>query len=120
MKTSAETDKIYPAFAKMQAEINKAKKSSTNPHFKSNYADLTAVHEACEAALVANGFFVTQGYGIEPKDHLYTRLVHTLWPVVPIRVSVSLGQAGCSRGRFRYDLLPPILPCVDAEYAVRR
>ena len=62
----------------MQAEINKAKKSSTNPHFKSNYADLTAVHEACEAALVGNGFFVTQGYGIEPKDHLYTRLVHTL------------------------------------------
>lgn len=78
MKTSTETDKIYPAFAKMQAEINKAKKSSTNPHFKSNYADLTAVHEACEAALVGNGFFVTQGYGIEPKDHLYTRLVHTL------------------------------------------
>lgn len=24
MKTSTETDKIYPAFAKMQAEINKA------------------------------------------------------------------------------------------------
>lgn len=77
MKTSQETDKIYPAFAKMQKELSKAKKSSTNPHFKSNYADLTAVHEACEQALMSNGFFVTQGYGIEPKDYLYTRLVHT-------------------------------------------
>lgn len=76
MKTSTETDKIYPAFAKMQKELSKAKKSSTNPHFKSSYADLTSVHEACESALVGNGFFVTQGYGIDPKDHLYTRLVH--------------------------------------------
>ena len=77
MKTSTETDKIYPAFAKMQKELSKAKKSSTNPHFKSSYADLTSVHEACEGALIGNGFFVTQGYGIDPKDHLYTRLVHT-------------------------------------------
>jgi len=76
MKTSQETDKIYPAFLKMQRELGKAKKSSDNPFFKSKYADLASVHEACEDAMIANGFGVTQGHGLEPVPHLYTRLIH--------------------------------------------
>jgi hypothetical protein len=77
MKTSPETDKIYPAFLKMQRELGKAKKSADNPFFKSKYADLSSVQAACEDALALNGFFFTQGYGLEPVAHLYTRLVHS-------------------------------------------
>lgn len=76
MKTSQETDKIYPAFAKMQRELGKAKKSADNPFFKSKYADLKSVMEACDDALIANGFSFSQGYGLEPVPHVYTRLIH--------------------------------------------
>lgn len=77
MKTSQETDKIYPAFAKMQRELGKAKKSTSNPFFKSKYADLNSVLEACDDALLANGLVFSQGYGLEPVPHLYTRLIHS-------------------------------------------
>lgn len=77
MKTSAETNEIYPAFLKMQRELGKAKKSSDNPFFKSKYADLASVHEACEDAMIANGFGVTQGHGLDPVPHLYTRIIHS-------------------------------------------
>lgn len=76
MKTSQETNEIYPAFLKMQRELGKAKKSADNPFFKSKYADLASVHAACEDAMISNGFGVTQGHGLEPVPHLYTRLIH--------------------------------------------
>jgi hypothetical protein len=42
------------------AEIDAATKSAANPHFKSKYADITAVIEAIKPALVKNGLFFTQ------------------------------------------------------------
>ncbi len=60
MRTSDQIDQLAPAFANAQGAINPAKKDSENPHFKSKYADLSSVWEACRQALVANGLFVTQ------------------------------------------------------------
>lgn len=52
--------KIAAALAKAQSAMGKALKDSTNPAFKSKYADLSSVMDACVPALNANGFAVIQ------------------------------------------------------------
>ena len=54
------TAKIYSAFVKAQAAFGPALKSSSNPHFKSKYADLSACVEAVIDALNANGIALVQ------------------------------------------------------------
>ncbi|NBW14041.1 MAG: ERF superfamily protein [Caulobacteraceae bacterium] len=51
---------IYAAFVKAQKAFGPALKTSTNPHFKSRYADLSAVVEAVIDALNSNGIAVIQ------------------------------------------------------------
>jgi hypothetical protein len=58
--TSEQTDKLDAAMAKAQSEIQKAHKDSINPHFRSKFADLSSVWEACRDALTKNGISVTQ------------------------------------------------------------
>jgi ERF superfamily len=52
--------KIAAAFVKAQKAFGPALKSSTNPHFKSRYADLAACIEAVVDALNANGIGLIQ------------------------------------------------------------
>jgi hypothetical protein len=52
--------KIHAAFVKAQKEFGPALKSSTNPHFRSKYADLSACVEAVIDALNANGIGLMQ------------------------------------------------------------
>ena len=52
--------KIAAAFVKAQKQFGPALKSSTNPHFKSRYADLAACVEAVIDALNANGIGLMQ------------------------------------------------------------
>jgi hypothetical protein len=54
------TDTIFTALVKAQAGFAPALKTSSNPHFKSRYADLAAVVEAVIDSLNANGIFMTQ------------------------------------------------------------
>ena len=51
------------AFLKAQKAVKAAKKDSTNPHYKSKYADLSAVWEACKEALHENGIAILQAPG---------------------------------------------------------
>lgn len=51
---------LAKALATTQGQIEAAKKSSENPFFKSKYADLAAVWDACRAALSKNGIAVIQ------------------------------------------------------------
>lgn len=51
---------IYAAFVKAQAGFAPALKTSTNPHFKSKYADLAACVEAVIDALNQNGIGLIQ------------------------------------------------------------
>jgi hypothetical protein len=55
--------KHIAALIKAQTEMGKLTKNSTNPHFKSKYADLTAVLETCTDALHSNGFAILQPSG---------------------------------------------------------
>jgi hypothetical protein len=61
MTHSPEIHELAAALAKAQAVIAGAEKVGFNPHFKSKYADLSSVWEACRKALTANGLSVVQG-----------------------------------------------------------
>lgn len=52
MRTSEQTDKLWPAVVKARQAMKGPKKDSQNPHFKSKYADLS---ECIDAADVAGG-----------------------------------------------------------------
>ncbi len=54
---------IAAALAKAQGAIKGALKDSTNPHFKSSYADLASVWAACRDQLSANELSVVQAPG---------------------------------------------------------
>ena len=53
-------NKIAAALVKAQKAFGPALKSSSNPHFRSKYADLSACVEAVIDALHDNGIFLTQ------------------------------------------------------------
>jgi hypothetical protein len=69
---------LATAMAKAQAEIKAALKDSKNPHFKSSYADLTSVWDACRTALTKNGLSVVQIPGFDANDvWLETMILHS-------------------------------------------
>lgn len=82
IEQSPEIKNLAVALCKAQAQVKPAKKDSTNPHFKSSYADLASVIDACGEALTNNGLSVVQFPGYEARDDqfistLTTVLVHT-------------------------------------------
>jgi len=60
MTRSEQIDELAAALAKAQAAITGAKKDSENPHFRSAYADLSSVWQACRGPLTSNGLSVVQ------------------------------------------------------------
>ena len=75
---SNELDKLYEALAKAQIEIEVARNDSSNPYFKSKYADLTSIVKASRCHLAKNGLSIIQR--ILPKNsemYLHTRLCHS-------------------------------------------
>ncbi len=60
MEKSETIGKLAEALAKAQGAIEGAIKDSTNPHFRSKYADLAAVWDACRKPLSDNGLAVVQ------------------------------------------------------------
>ena len=78
-KQSDSIAKFACAFNRAQEEMAGAKKGSTNPHFRSRYADLPAVMEAVMPALNRHGLSVLQFPGFDPETKLVsveTLLVH--------------------------------------------
>jgi hypothetical protein len=60
MIKSESIKELLTALAKAQGKISAAKKDSTNPHFKSKYADLASCWEAIKEPLSSNGLSITQ------------------------------------------------------------
>lgn len=58
----SEIKNIYSAFIKAQANIEKAVKDSTNPHFRSKYADLGNVVDAIKPHLEEHGLAFFQKF----------------------------------------------------------
>lgn len=77
MNRSETITKIASALVKAQSTMGNAVKDSKNPFFKSNYADLNSVREACLPALNANGISVLQPtVHIDGKAFVETLLLH--------------------------------------------
>ena len=79
MKTSDSIKELATALAKAQASMAGAKKDSTNPHFRSKYADLASIWEACRDALTSNGIAVVQMTRATTEEAVIveTRLLHS-------------------------------------------
>ena len=60
IETSKETAKLDAALAKAQGSFTAAAKDTSNPFFKSKYADLASIWNACRSALTSHGIAVTQ------------------------------------------------------------
>jgi len=80
MERSPELNELAAALAKAQAAIKGAAKDAENPHFKSKYADLASIWEACRSPLATNGLSIVQmpGYDAEGQiASLTTWLLHS-------------------------------------------
>ncbi len=77
MRASEHLNELAGALSKAQAMLRGAVKDSTNPHFKSRYADLASCWDACREALAANGLSVVQlPEGSGNVVEMTTRLMH--------------------------------------------
>lgn len=78
MRTSESIVELADALSKAQGELKHAAKSAENPFFKSHYADLAGVTDACRGVLAKNGLSVI--HGAESTDGLMVtvtcRLMH--------------------------------------------
>jgi hypothetical protein len=79
MQTSEQLNELAAALAKAQAQVRGAIKDANNPHFKSSYADLASVWDACREAITANGLSVVQAPEPGPDGAVCvtTRLMHS-------------------------------------------
>jgi hypothetical protein len=77
MNTSQTIKELALALHKAQVKITAALKDSTNPHFRSKYADLSSVVAAVKAPLNAEGIVFLQGVsGVENGVAVETMLLH--------------------------------------------
>lgn len=97
MAQSENIKQLASALSKAQGDMKAAIKSNDNPFFKSKYADLSSVWDACRDALSSNGLSVTQiprmaKIDNESKFCLETTLLHLsgewmsgLYPINPVK-----------------------------------
>jgi hypothetical protein len=77
VRTSETVKEIAAALIKAQAAMKPATKDSENPHFKSKYADLSAVWDSIRGPLTDNGISVLQDVDNHGKGvGVTTRLQH--------------------------------------------
>ena len=90
---SPEIDKLAEALAKAQSELEGAKKESTNPFFKSSYADLHAVIKSAFPHLSKHGLSVSQGNEIVPGAVcVTTTLMHSSGQWLRSKVKLPLSK----------------------------
>lgn len=73
--TSKATPDLFAALAKAQAEVENADKSSTNPHFKSKYADLAEVLNTVRPTFAKHGLSLIQSTGFDGSLVTVTTLI---------------------------------------------
>lgn len=84
---------ICAALAAAQSEMGKAIKASANPAFRSKYADLASVMEACLPALNANGIAVIQPIcHDEAGRSVKTVLIHDSGETLECSVPLIVGK----------------------------
>ena len=88
---------LFAAFAAFQSEVRDPVKDSSNPHFKSRYADLHGVLAAVRPVLAKHGLAVTQTISVrEGQVHplLETTLLHSSGESLSSTVPLAVTKAG--------------------------
>lgn len=87
---STELNELFKALSIAQSEINVALKSSSNPFFKSSYANLQSIIESSRPALCKQGLSVLQQMVSENgTDYLVTVLGHSSGQWISSRMKVT-------------------------------
>lgn len=78
LTTSDQINELAGALAKAQGEMTAAYNDGKNPHFRSTYATLASIHDACVGPLSRNGLAVVQAPGVaQGSVTLTTTLIHS-------------------------------------------
>jgi len=79
LKMSEQIGELAAAMSKAQAVMEGASKGKVNPAFKSKYADLASVWDACRDALTSNGLAVMQfpGEMVDNRMTMTTVITHS-------------------------------------------
>lgn len=130
---SQSLDKLYAALAKAQLDMLPAKTSSSNPYFKSKYADLASIVKASRGALATNGLAVIQRIVRNGSAGmtLLTRLCHASGQWIESSMTVnppkqdiqSLGSYLTYLRRYTYSSIVGVVASEeddDAEAAIGR
>jgi len=88
---------LAKALSIVQGKLTHAKKDSANPFFKSKYADLESVWDACRDLLAVNGLSVAQFPGtysdLDKSMSLNTILMHTSGEWISQEMTVPVSKA---------------------------
>lgn len=122
MQRSETITNLAAALAKAQAQVKGAVKDSANPFFKSKYADLASVWEACRDACNANDLAIVQfpiagaeGFGVE------TVILHASgeWMssefVLPASKMDAQGAGSCITYARRYAVAAVLRVCPEDD-----
>lgn len=86
---------LAEALSKAQGEMGGAKKDAANPFFKSKYADLASVWDACRGPLSKNGLSVVQTPSADgAKVSVETLLMHSSGQWIKDSLTVEAKDAG--------------------------
>ena len=93
MQRSESINELAAALAKAQGQMSGAKRDSENPFFKSKYADLQSVWDACRFPLSSNGLAIVQlprftEQGVEVE----TSLVHSSGQMISETLAVPVSK----------------------------
>lgn len=93
MQHSENIDMLAAALAKAQGKMEGASKDGLNPHFKSRYATLAAVWDACRGPLSENNLAVVQTASTaDEKVTITTTLMHASGQWVRDVLTISSGD----------------------------
>lgn len=115
---------LAKALSTVQGKLTYAKKDAANPFFKSKYADLESVWDACRDLLSANGLSVAQFPGtysdLDKSMSLTTMLMHGSGEWISQEMSVPVAKpdpqgAGSALTYMRRYALAAVIGVVQAD-----
>ena len=122
MNHSESIAKLATALSIVQGKLTHAKKDSANPFFKSKYADLESVWDACRSLLAENGLAVMQfpGEFVDGTMSLNTILTHSSGEYMSYLMSVPVTKpdaqgAGSALTYMRRYALAAVVGVVQAD-----
>ena len=122
MNHSESIAKLATALSIVQGKLTHAKKDSANPFFKSKYADLESVWDACRNLLAENGLAVMQfpGEFVDGTMSLNTVLTHSSGEYMSYLMSVPVTKpdaqgAGSALTYMRRYALAAVVGVVQAD-----